>query len=105
MKFLEIGQELQIRRDTNGRVLQNLVTMRLAGPRGNINAMVHVTFVDTSGVSLYLARGIHFGGDMEAYLPKDHVMWQLYFEPLKAKNMSYQKSKHHTKKFPLAFLS
>jgi hypothetical protein len=105
MSILEVGQELAIRRHTTGQVLHNLTAMRLAGPGGNINASVHVTFVDATGVSLYVARTAQFGGDMRAYLRKSEVMWQAYFEPLRARNMSYRESKHYTDKFPLSFLA
>jgi hypothetical protein len=68
-------------------------------------ALVHVTFVDENGISVYIARGFTNGGDIEGFIPKKDVMWQSYFEPLSLFNMSYVRSRHHTKTFPNDFVS
>ena len=102
---LQPGQELASRfREASGQVLRNLQAMRLTPDSGIADPLVHVTYVDDAGVSIYICRTYLFGGDMEAFLPKDLVRWPSYFHPLDRFNMSYVRSSHHKKKFPLDFL-
>ena len=102
---LQPGQELASRfREVGSQVFKNLQAMRLTPDSGIADPLVHVTFVDDSGVSLYINRTYLFGGDIEAFLPKDLVMWQSYFNPLNRFNMSYARTRHYKKRFPLDFL-
>ncbi|MDM0114845.1 hypothetical protein QTI66_22035 [Variovorax sp. J22R133] len=102
---LQPGQQLYSRwREANGQVIKNLKAMRLTPDGGNPDPMVHATFVDDLGLSLYIARSSLYGGDMEAFLPRDLVMWQSYFNPLQAFNQSYVRSRHYTKRFPIDFV-
>lgn len=105
LNLLLPGQELGTRfREATGVVLSNLKRMKLAPDGGNPYALVWVTYVDQTGISIYVTRGTPCGGDMQAFLPRDVVLWQSYFSPLNSFNQSYVKSQHYAAQFPLAFL-
>ena len=105
LHVLRPGQQLSVRfREATGLVLVNLKRMRLTPDGGNALTLVHVTFVDARGVSLYIARGFPHGGDMEAFLPARDVMWQAYFTPLNAFHPGYAGVRHYTRRFPADFL-
>lgn len=100
------GQELGIAwRNASHNVLANLRKLRLAPPEGNLYASAWVTFVDKEGLSAYIVRGRNYGGDMEVLLRVADVNWRAYFEPYDNYNMSYVKTRHFEKQFPLDFLS
>ena len=105
LHVLRPSQQLTTRfRDATGQVLTNLRAMRLTPDGGNPYALVHVTFVNEVGVSLYIARSYSYGGDMQAFLSKESVAWQAYFSPLNSFNQSYVRSQHYTTQFPLGFI-
>jgi hypothetical protein len=105
LHVLQLGQELSCRfRDATGQVLKNLRSMRLTADNGNPYACIYVTYVDVTGISVYITRGYSHGGDMKAYLPKEDVAWQAYFSPLSSFNHSYKQPKHYKNRFPLDFL-
>ena len=103
--LLQAGQELSVRfREAQGQVLSNLTAMRLTPNGGNPYASFWVTFVDVDGISLYITRGHSHGGDIQAFLPRDAVTWQSYFEALRSFNAAYASSGHFKKRFPLEFI-
>lgn len=105
MTSLKVGQELQLRRDPEAKVVQqNLEVMRLTAPRGNPDPTIHVMFVDATGISVYIARGFEFGGDMKAYLRHSEVAWQKYFAPLNRRDENMKSNEHYKQRFPLDFL-
>lgn len=56
LHVLRPGQQLAVGfREATGRVLENLKKMRLTPFGGNADPLVHVTFVDALGVSMYIA--------------------------------------------------
>ena len=105
---LQRGQQLHVKWKDAAKesiVYKNLRAMRLTpDDNGNFSASAWVVYVDKSGVSVYIARGYIYGGDMEAFLSKEMVAWQAYFSPLNSFNEAYAGSKHYTKKFPIDFL-
>jgi hypothetical protein len=105
LHVLQPGQELSCRfREATGQVLRNLRAMRLTADNGNPYACVYVTHVDETGVSLYITRGHGYGGDMNAFLPKDEVAWQAYFSPLDSFNHGYKTATHYERRFPIEFI-
>jgi hypothetical protein len=103
---LQAGQKLSIRwRTAEGLVRDNLRTMRLTSDGGgNPYADGWITKVDERGISIYITRGYTCGGDMEAFMPRDTLYWQAYFEPVDAYNQSYVRSAHFSRIFPKDFL-
>jgi len=103
---LRAGQELAPKwRTAQSVVLENLKRFKLVPTlNGGREVPCYVTFVDAVGVSVYLVRGFHLGGDMEAFLPAAETQWSAYFEPLSAINGSYVRSRHFARIFPRQFV-
>jgi len=103
---LRAGQVLAVKwRTADGVVLQNMRRCRLVPPEnGGYEVPCYATFIDATGMSVYLVRGFNLGGDMEAFLPITETRWPAYFEPLLSLNMSYARNRHFTKIFPRQFL-
>ena len=106
---LQAGQELSIRwreaRREDSWVFRILKQLRLTSDdNGNPAASAYCTHVSEEGISVYIARGYNYGGDIEGFMPKKDYMWQVYFEPLNSFNQSYAKSAHAKKIFPRDFV-
>ncbi len=99
------GQELGVRwRDASGYVFDNLRKLRLTSKEnGNPYAKAYVTWIDNNGISVYIARGYIYGGDIEAFFSKN-IMWQSYFEPYSSFKKGYAMSTHYKRNFPIDFI-
>ena len=104
--LLRLGQLLAVKwRTAVDVVRQNMIRLRLVPTmNGGHDASVYVTFIDATGISLYILRGFGLGGDMEAFIPNREIMWQSYFDPLSTINNQYAGSRHFVKVFPREFL-
>jgi hypothetical protein len=108
--IIKAGQRLGVRwRDYKSQPLSqiyvNLRRMKLTpDDGGNPLAAAWATFMNSEGVSIYIVRGYEYGGDLEAFVPKDLALWQAYFEPYSETNLGYVRSKHFARRFPIDFL-
>lgn len=72
--------------------------------RIDADSIVYATFVDNSGLSVYVKRGVHLP-DLQAFVPNgSFTNWQTYFDLGTAfgdsANFAYASSRHAKARFP-----